>query len=176
MADAKTKIKHTKLIRLLTQLCAATVLFVADLLIKGAIKGSAIRSEPKLLIPGVLSLQFTENTGAAWGLFRDKPQLLSVFVAVALILVAVYACISKGGAAQGACLTMVFAGGAANLADRLMNGYVTDYICTEFIDFPVFNFADCLIVVGCIALMILLIYDAFKDVKRGKKTAENGNG
>lgn len=176
MADAKTKTKHTRLIRLLTQLCAATVLFVADLLIKGAVKGSPIRETPRVLIPGVLSLQYTENTGAAWGLFRDKPQLLSVFVCVALILVAVYACVSKGGAAQGACLTMIFAGGAANLADRLVNGYVTDYISADFISFPVFNFADCLIVVGCVALMIWFIYDTVTDAKRKKASPENGNG
>ncbi len=175
MAEKTRKTEHKKLIRLLSQFCAATVLFVADLWIKTAVKGSSLTEKPLELIPGVFSLQFTKNTGAAWGMFRDKPQLLSVFVGAALLLIAVYACFSKGGAVQNVCLTMIFAGGAANLADRVMNGYVTAYLSADFISFPVFNFADCLIVVGCIVLMIRLIYEAVRD-SRGKRPAEKTNG
>lgn len=175
MAVANQKLKQKKLIRLLTQFCAATVLFVADLLIKAAVKNSSLVERPLELIPGVFSLCYTQNTGAAWGMFRDKPQLLSVFVGIALVLIAVYSVFSKGGAIQNVCLTLIFAGGAANLADRLINGFVTDYLSADFIDFPVFNFADCMIVVGCITLMIYLIYETVRDA-RGKRPAEKTDG
>ncbi len=176
MAVKRAETKKEKLIRLPIQLCAATVLFVVDLWIKAAVKGSGLTEKAKNLISGVLSLTFTKNTGAAWGIFRDKPQLLSFFVAAALLAIAVYSVIGRSNRIVQVCLTMIFAGGAGNLADRIVNGYVTDYISCDFIDFPVFNFADCLIVVGCILLMVYLIYDTVREMKTKKTPAEQQNG
>ena len=61
---------------------------------------------------------------------------------------------------------MVCAGGIGNLIDRIRLGYVTDYIEPLFVQFAVFNFADILITVGAILLVVWLALDA----RRGKRT------
>ena len=60
-------------------------------------------------------------------------------------------------------------GGLANMVDRLRMGYVVDMIETAFMDFPVFNVADCFITCGCVLLMghLVLFNKAFwKDKKK----------
>ena len=54
------------------------------------------------------------------------------------------------------CIVSVLAGGLGNMIDRLRLGYVVDMIETEFMNFPVFNVADCFITCGCILLLIHL--------------------
>ena len=67
------------------------------------------------------------------------------------------------------CIAAVWGGGLGNMIDRLRIGYVVDMIQTEFMDFPVFNVADCFITCGCILLMIhLFIFnkDFWKEEKK----------
>ena len=67
------------------------------------------------------------------------------------------------------CIVAVFAGGLGNMIDRLRLGYVVDMIATEFIDFPVFNVADCFITCGCILLIAHLAFfnrDFWKEEKK----------
>ena len=55
------------------------------------------------------------------------------------------------------------------MIDRVRLGYVVDMIGLDFIDFPVFNVADCFITCGCIALMISLVFfnkEFWKDEKK----------
>ena len=54
--------------------------------------------------------------------------------------------------------------------DRIARGYVIDYIHTLFIDFPIFNFADCLITCACFAVIIYLIFDLVRDRKKETQT------
>ena len=55
------------------------------------------------------------------------------------------------------------------MIDRLRLGYVVDMIATEFIDFPVFNVADCFITCGCIVLMVHLVFFNKEFWKEEKK-------
>ena len=67
------------------------------------------------------------------------------------------------------CIAAIFGGGLANMVDRLRMGYVVDMIETAFMDFPVFNEADCFITCGCVLLMghLVLFNKAFwKDKKK----------
>ena len=67
------------------------------------------------------------------------------------------------------CMVAVFAGGLGNMIDRLRLGYVVDMIELEFMEFPVFNVADCFITCGCILLMLHLIFfnkEFWKDEKK----------
>jgi signal peptidase II len=61
---------------------------------------------------------------------------------------------------------MIISGGLGNLIDRVLKGYVVDFIDLKFMDFAVFNFADILVTVGAIALMIYVIVDIFRDKKK----------
>ena len=64
------------------------------------------------------------------------------------------------------CAVMVISGGLGNLIDRVLKGYVVDFIEVQFTDFAVFKFADTLVTVGAIAIMIYVIVDMFRERKK----------
>ena len=66
-------------------------------------------------------------------------------------------------------------GGIGNIIDRIRLRYVVDFIEPVFVDFAVFNFADCLITVGAFTLIGYLIYDIIKDAKNQKKEGSQNN-
>lgn len=124
----------------------------------------------------IFEFSYVENTGAAWGMLSSRSLFLSLVVSVALILMLFYMIFTKE--TRKLCqlsLSIIFSGGAANLVDRLLHGYVTDYLHVLFIDFPVFNLADCYIVVGCFLLIALLAADMIREYRQGKAGAGDGN-
>ena len=64
-------------------------------------------------------------------------------------------------------LSFIMAGGIGNLIDRIKYKEVIDYIRTDFIDFPIFNFADICVVIGAVGFCITyLIVDTLKEKKK----------
>ena len=66
---------------------------------------------------------------------------------------------------------MVVAGGIGNAIDRFLMGYVVDFICADFIDFPIFNVADIGVTCGFVLLFIGLMFfdedaEAARDARR----------
>ena len=59
-------------------------------------------------------------------------------------------------------LGVVCAGGIGNLIDRVLYGYVVDFIEPVFVDFAVFNIADCAVTLGAASLVAYLVFDLFK--------------
>ena len=63
-------------------------------------------------------------------------------------------------------LGLILSGGIGNLIDRVFRGFVVDYIdFNQLIKFPVFNFADICVVIGCIIIGIDLVYNVIKERK-----------
>ena len=67
------------------------------------------------------------------------------------------------------CIVAVFAGGLGNMIDRVRLGYVVDMINLDFMTFPVFNVADCVICCGCFLLMVHLVFFNREFWKEEKK-------
>ena len=134
------------------------------------LRGSADR----VLIPGVLGLSYAENTGAAFSLLSDSTAALSVATALLLSagVVALIA-VRRKALIYDICLPLIIAGGGGNLLDRVSRGYVVDYIQTLFMDFPIFNFADCLITCACFAVVIYLIVQIATDAKKRRMPPED---
>ena len=65
-------------------------------------------------------------------------------------------------------LSFISAGIIGNLVDRIAYGYVRDFIDFRFSGFPIFNFADSLLCIGCALLILFIILDFVKDIKRKK--------
>ncbi len=122
---------------------------------------------------GVLQLSYVENTGAAFGSFSKYTTFLSVFTGIVLLGGLIYLlsgrCKAKPAYIAG---LMILSGGMGNLVDRILRGYVVDYIEPLFIDFAVFNFADMLVCVGAGFLIIWLIYDMVREARQNPK--QNG--
>lgn len=139
------------------------------------------------VIDGVLRFTHVENTGAVFGSFANHTAILTVFslvlLAGAIFLLATNKSRSK---LINICLLLMISGGIGNIIDRIRLGFVVDFIEPTFINFAVFNFADCLITVSAALLIGYLIYDFVKDAKKNKSaanviekdlnTTENDNG
>ncbi len=151
--------------------CALVVLIaVADQLIKLAVLGSSlVGGETVTVIRDFLQFRYVENTGAAFSLFEDKTVLLSIFSAL-VMAVGFYLLIARKFKSKVliASVVMVMGGGLGNLIDRVRLSFVVDYIEVLFIDFPVFNFADCFITVGEFVLIGYLLWDIFRDFRKGR--------
>ena len=104
-----------------------------------------------VLIPGFLGLEYVENTGMAFSALTGFTPLLTVVSLVLSLLLA-------GAIWKKWMLTLVLAGAVGNLIDRALFGYVTDMIKTLFMTFPVFNVADCCVVVGAFALAGFILF------------------
>lgn len=125
-------------------------------------------------IEGFLRFRYVENTGAVFGSFATHTIFLTVFSIILLGVVIFYLCTNKNKSKFiSICLLLMISGGFGNVIDRIRLHYVVDYIEPTFINFAVFNFADCLITVGAFALIFYLIFDLIKDFKSNKKAASD---
>ena len=122
-------------------------------------------------IPGFLGFTYAQNTGAAWSMFQGQQWLFAlIFVAFTVILLLEF--FKKPlpfTTAERWMLAAIYGGGLGNMIDRVRLSYVIDMIKTEFINFPVFNVADCFITCGCILLVLHLIFFNKEFWKEEKK-------
>ena len=147
---------------------------VADQLIKLAVLDSSLVSgQVFTVIDNFLQFKYVENTGAAFSLFEGKTALLAVFSAL-VMAVGFYILIARKLKSKVlvASVVMIMGGGLGNLIDRIRLQFVVDYIEALFVDFPVFNFADCFITVGEFILVGYLLWDIFRDFKKGRSKTD----
>ena len=122
-------------------------------------------------LPGVLSWTYTQNTGAAWSMLEGQRWLfVGIFVILTgLLLMEYFKFRMPFTTVERWLIASVYAGGLGNMIDRVRLGYVVDMIHTDFMNFPVFNVADCFISCGCIALVVHLVFfnkQFWKDEKK----------
>ncbi len=126
-------------------------------------------------LEGILRFRYVENTGAIFGSFAAHTAFLTVF-SVILLGVTIFFLIKNRNQNKLVkfCLLFMISGGIGNIIDRIRLHYVVDYIEPLFVDFAVFNFADCLITVGAFLLIFYLIFDLVKDSKKNKESVSEG--
>ena len=110
-------------------------------------------------IPGFLSFTYVRNTGAAFSSFEGQQWLFALIFVVftAAILWEYFKKPMPFTRLERFCIAAIYGGGLGNMLDRVRLGYVVDMIQTDFMDFPVFNVADCFICCGCVLLMVHLL-------------------
>ena len=122
-------------------------------------------------LPGVLQFTYIQNTGAAFSSFEGQQWLFALIFALFTVLVIWEFKTKKMGFLpfERWCVVAIYGGGLGNMIDRIRMGYVVDMIETVFMDFPVFNVADCFITCGCIAMMVSLFFFNKEFWKEEKK-------
>jgi signal peptidase II len=137
-------------------LIALTLLVGCDHATKLAAKSELEGERPRSLIHGVLDLRYTENPDVAFNLLRAVPErvrapLLIVLGAAAMLGLLAVLLFRQGGSgfARGALLLMT-AGALGNYLDRIVRGYVVDFI--QIPHWPVFNVADTYVTLGAMLL------------------------
>ena len=158
--------KDHKAVRIAVQSVVIALLIGADQLLKvwiqRALAGRVLSAD------GFMALRVVHNTGAAFSMLSGKTSILVWGTGAVLLGCIAYLFFgrSKGSLFEIA-LLLVIAGGTGNLIDRIRLGYVIDYIEPLFVDFAVFNFADCLITVGAALLLVWTILGTRRE-KQGK--------
>lgn len=126
--------------------------------------------EVKDFIPGFMSFTYIRNTGAAWSLLEGEMWFFYI-VTVIVVAVVLYILVKNSSDSKWFTvgLSLVLAGAVGNFIDRVRLGFVVDMFQIEFMNFPIFNVADTVLVIGVACIFIYLILDekAAKDGKHG---------
>lgn len=157
---------------LFVYLALALLLAVVDQIIKYFV---LIYLKPVLsvtAIPYVLDLVYVENTGVAFGMFKDL-RWFFIMLTSAMIIAFIVLLIKNANNSKlfSVASVLIIGGGIGNLIDRIAHGFVIDYLQLSFFS-PVCNFADYCITAGTVLLVIYLLFysDMKSDIKfRDKK-------
>lgn len=140
---------------------------------KALVSESFALFEKKEFINGFIDLIYVHNSGGAWGILSGKTWVLLV-VTVLIMVSCVFALVKYGKKNRLLfwAVTLVISGGLGNMIDRVFkDGVVVDFLHFEFFpEFPVFNVADCGIVVGAGLLILYFVFDMIKDFKSQKNS------
>lgn len=142
----------------LKDVCFFSIIFlVIDQAIKFYLSSKMILNQSTILIKNFLNITYVHNTGAAFSLFEGNTWLLILIGVLAVIGLILY--ISKLAHISDFDMfiySLLLGGVLGNLIDRIVHGYVIDYISLNLFGyhFPIFNFADMCIVVSVILIFI----------------------
>ena len=117
------------------------------------------------IIKGIFELQYLENRGVAFGLFQNQTWFFLPFtILITIFLIFLYHKIpnTKRFTALRFCVILVTAGAVGNMIDRAVQQYVVDFFYFKLINFPIFNVADCYVVIA-VVLFILLVLFYYKE-------------
>ena len=136
---------------------ALTALISAGIVLLDRLSKFFLMDADSVLIPGLIRLTGTRNTGAAFSLFSDSAWVLPLVTALLTLAVLIYIIKTRPKGLMEAALAVLLGGAAGNLIDRLSLGYVIDFIELSFIRFPIFNLADIAIVSGCLLVGLAIM-------------------
>lgn len=133
------------------------VLVVIDQLVKHWVVASVALNTAHPLLPHVLALTNLRNNGAAWSILEGQQWFFSLVTVVALAVILYLFYRWRHNPRLLLPLSFVLAGAVGNFIDRIQQGYVVDMFETLFVNFPVFNVADCCLTIGVVWLVIIII-------------------
>ena len=135
---------------------------VVDQVIKFFLSNRLMVNQTIILIRNSLSITLTHNTGAAFSLFSgSKYFLIGIGILVFIGLIIYYNSIKDVDDLDAFIFSLLFGGIVGNLIDRIIYGYVIDYVSLTFggYYFPIFNFADVCIVFAVVLIICRMIKD-----------------
>ena len=143
----------------------SALIVVLDQWYKGFVTRHLVRvGASAAFLPGILRLTLVHNTGASWGILSGQTNLLLIVTALVCAAILCAILLDRPAAPLGKLSFAFILGGAVgNALDRCLLGYVVDMFETEFMNFPVFNVADCFITVGAALLVLWVLTDEKKS-------------
>lgn len=144
--------------------------FIIDQVSKALVSTCFSLNESVRLINNFLYLNYINNTGASFSILTNKKYLLIVLSLIAIIIIIRYINTFKNTIFNRIGLGLLLGGILGNLSDRILFGYVKDFISLYIFgySFPVFNIADICIVVGVIILIISILRGEDKNGSSSK--------
>ena len=143
----------------LKMIAFVVILVILDQISKFVATANLMGKSKYIVIKGLLSFNYLEggNKGAAWGIFSGKILMFVIITIIAIVIISIFIRNITGTMVLQYIFGMLMAGAVGNLIDRVVNGSVVDFICFEFIDFPIFNVADCYVTVSCVLIVVMCL-------------------
>ncbi|MCI9104891.1 MAG: signal peptidase II [Lachnospiraceae bacterium] len=119
--------------------------------------------KPLILWEGVFEFLYSENRGAAFGILQGK-QFFFFIIGIVVLIFAAYIMWHLPSWRDshycwlGFCIILITAGAAGNMVDRIIQGYVVDFLYFRLINFPIFNVADIYVTTATFALLLLMLF------------------
>ena len=115
-----------------------------------------LKDKPAIpIIQDVFELQYLENRGSAFGMMQNQRVF---FIIITIVIVAAFIWLftripnTRRMIPMNILCTLIIAGAVGNFIDRLLHGYVVDFLYFKLIDFPIFNVADIYVTTAAVAL------------------------
>lgn len=125
-----------------------------------------------VIIPNFFSLTYVENTGAAWGILDNNRIILVCVSVITLLVISKYLKTEDNISKLSMTSYGILIGGIfGNLLDRMFRGYVIDFLNFNIFgyNFPVFNIADILIVIGVLLMALEVVGVSVHGINCKKK-------
>lgn len=145
------------------------VILVADQFSKVYISNNFEMAKSYEFLPGLIDITYIHNDGAAWGMLGGYTWLLlSITIVVMLVFIALLLKYGLKDKIIFWAAILVLSGGVGNMIDRIFRGgNVIDFLHFEFWPtFPVFNIADCAIVIAAGLLIVYIIKSIIDEQKQ----------
>ncbi|WBW50713.1 signal peptidase II [Peptoniphilus equinus] len=117
---------------------------------------------PKIIIEGVLNFFYLENRGAAFGMLQNKSLLFTIVtvIVIVVLLSILFKDYKRNSLMLNTCIGLILGGSIGNFIDRIVKGYVVDFISFHIFgyDFAIFNLADTFIVVGTFLFLLMILF------------------
>ncbi len=153
-------------------------ILAVDQLTKAYVVSEFALGESRTFIPGILDFTYVHNKGGAWGLMDGHTWLL-ISLTVIIMIICLALLLTRGIKNKMFFWSVIFilSGGLGNLVDRIFRGgTVVDFLHLHFMpDFPVFNVADCAIVIGAGLLILNLLLDVVRERKERHSVVNKEN-
>ncbi len=151
---------------MMTMLILSVIVVVADFIFKQLAVAYLKNGEVYTVLGGLVRLEYVENRGMAFGMLQNFRWFFIIFT-LAIILAAIIYVIKTKPQSRflKTALSLIIGGGIGNLIDRVIMGYVVDYIQLSFFN-PVCNFADYCITIGTALLLIYIIFFTQNETKQ----------
>lgn len=143
----------------------AVIIVMIDQLVKLLIINTLKLNESIEIMKNFIYITYVQNEGAAWNIFYGNRWFLILFSFVAIFVVIKYFLLDSNiTKSELIGYSLILGGITGNLIDRIVHGYIIDYIDTYIFEynFPVFNIADSCIVIG----VIIVIWTLYKGVRK----------
>jgi signal peptidase II len=164
--------KMKKIIPYIVDVLLMGVLIWFDQFTKSLAVEKLMNQEPYQIIPDVLQLNYLENRGAAFGILQNQKWfflIIGIVFMIVILIALVYIPAVKKYTALRICLLLIGAGAIGNMIDRFSHIYVIDFIYVVYINFPIFNVADCYLSCATFFLIILILFFYKEDDLNFKK-------
>lgn len=142
------------------------VVIIIDVVSKVLVTNNLVLNKSITIIPNFFYLTYAHNYGGAWSIFENNTLIITIISFIVILGISYY--IFKNRVTKKIEIigySLLLGGAIGNLIDRVISGYVIDFLDFYIFgyDFPIFNIADIGIVIGIMLLLVSMILEVYKN-------------